>query len=73
MQNDFHEWLDDKISQDWESRGEEYLQEWIPNNIDESEWNPDNLEGEARTGALEEFIVNLHADPGGSDAFDEFR
>ena len=73
MQNDFQEWLDDKIYQEWESRGEEYLEEWIPNNIDESEWNPDNLEGEARTGALEEFIANLHADPGGSDAFDEFR
>ena len=73
MQNDFQEWLDDKIYQEWESRGEEYLEEWIPNNVDESEWNPDNLEGEARTGALEEFIANLHADPGGSDAFDEFR
>ena len=73
MQNDFQEWLDDKIYQEWESRGEEYLEEWIPNNIDESEWNPDNLEGEARTGALEEFIANLHADPGSSDAFDEFR
>ena len=73
MQNDFQEWLDDKIYQEWESRGEEYLEEWIPNNKDESEWNPDNLEGEARTGALEEFIANLHADPGSSDAFDEFR
>ena len=73
MQNDFQEWLDDKIYQEWESRGEEYLEEWIPNNVDESEWNPDNLEGEARTGALEEFIANLHADPGGSDAFDEFQ
>jgi hypothetical protein len=73
MQNDFQEWLDDKIYQEWESRGEEYLEEWIPNNIDESEWNPDNLEGEARTKALEEYIVTLHADPGSSDAFDEFR
>jgi hypothetical protein len=73
MQNDFQEWLDDKIYQEWESRGEEYLQEWVPNNVDESEWNPDNLEGEARTEALEEFVANMHADPGSSDAFDEFR
>jgi len=73
MQNDFQEWLDARIYQDWERSGEEYLEEWVPNNIDESEWNPDDLEGEARTEALEEFIANLHADPGSYDAFDEFR
>jgi GNAT superfamily N-acetyltransferase len=73
MQNDYQEWLDDKIYQDWERRGEEYLEEWVPNNVDESEWNPDGLEGDERQEALEEFIANLHADPGGSDAFDEYR
>ena len=73
MQNDFQEWLDDKIYQDWERGGEEYLEEWVPNNVDESEWNPDGLEGEARTDALEVFIASMHADPGSSDAFDEFR
>jgi hypothetical protein len=73
MENDFQEWLDDKLYQDWERSGEEYLEEWVPNNIDESEWNPDDLEGEARTEALEEFIANLHANPGSYDAFDEFR
>lgn len=73
MQNDFQEWLDDKLYQDWQSGGEEYLEEWVPNNVDESEWNPDGLEGEARQDALAEFIANMHSDPGSSDAFDEFR
>jgi len=73
MQNDFSEWLDDKIYREWERHGEEYLEEWVPNNVDESEWNPDGLEGDERQEALEEFIANLHADPGGSNAFDEYR
>jgi hypothetical protein len=73
MLNDFHEWLGDKLYREWERNGEEYLEEWVPNNVDESEWNPDGLEGEARAEALAEFIANLHADPGGSNAFDEYR
>jgi hypothetical protein len=73
MQNDFQEWLDDKLYRDWERGGEEFLEEWVPNNVDESEWNPDGLEGAARQEALEEYIANLHSDPGSSDAFDEFR
>jgi hypothetical protein len=40
MQNDFQEWLDDKLYREWERSGEEYLEEWVPNNVDESEWNP---------------------------------
>lgn len=73
MQDDYQEWLSDKLYQDWERSGEEYLEEWVPNNVDESEWNPDGLEGEARQEALEEFIAAMHADPGSSDAFDEYR
>lgn len=73
MQNDYHDWLSDKIYQDWERGGEEYLEEWVPNNVDESEWNPEGLEGEERQEALEVYIANLHADAGSSDAFDEFR
>jgi hypothetical protein len=73
MQNDFQEWLSDKLYQDWERGGEEYLEEWVPNNVDESEWNPEGLEGEARAEALEVYIASLHADAGSSDAFDEFR
>ena len=73
MQNDFSEWLDDKIYQEWERHGEEYLEEWVPNNVDESEWNPEGLEGDERQEALEEYIANLHSNPGSSDAFDEYR
>jgi hypothetical protein len=73
MQNDFYEWLNDKVYQDWQHNGEEYLEEWIPNNVDESEWNPEGLEGDERQEALEEFIANMHSDPGDGDAFDEFR
>jgi hypothetical protein len=73
MLNDFQEWLDDKLYREWERSGEEYLEEWVPNNVDESEWNPEGLEGDERQEALEELIANMHADPGGSDAFDEFR
>jgi hypothetical protein len=73
MSNDFTEWLDERIYRDWERGGEEYLEEWVPENVDESEWNPEGLEGEARAEALEELIANMHSDPGGSNAFDEFR
>jgi hypothetical protein len=73
MQSDFSDWLMDKVYQDWERHGEEYLEEWVPNNVDESEWNPEGLEGKARQEALEEFIAGMHANPGSSDAFDEYR
>ena len=73
MQNDYYEWLDDKIYQDWQRHGEEYLEEWVPNNVDESEWNPEGFEGEERQEALEEFIANVHSDGGSTDAYDEFR
>jgi hypothetical protein len=45
MRDDYIEWLDEKISSDWDSGGEEYIVEWVKNNVDESEWNPDDLEG----------------------------
>jgi hypothetical protein len=73
MSNDFMEWLDDKIYRDWERSGDEFLLEWVPENVDESEWNPNDLEGDARAEALADFVSNMHADPGSSDAFDDFR
>ena len=76
MRNDFTEWLDEKISSDWDSGGEEYIVEWVKNNVDESEWNPDDLVGEARNGALEEYATNVHADPVSDQyqsAYEEFR
>ena len=76
MRDNYKEWLDEKISSEWDSRGEEYIAEWVKNNVDESDWNPDDLEGDARNEALEEYSVNVHADPMGDQyqqAYEEFR
>lgn len=76
MRNDYTEWLDEKISSDWDSGGEEYIVEWVKNNVDESEWNPDDLEGDDRNQALEEYAANVHADPVSDQyqsAYEEFR
>jgi len=76
MQNDFEEWLDDKIRDAFGSDSEDYIVDWVANNVDESEWNPDDLEGDDRNEALIEFAVNVHADPSSdyfNAAFDEYR
>ena len=76
MRDNYTEWLDEKISSEWDSRGEEYIAEWVKNNVDESDWNPDDLEGDARNEALEEYSVNVHADPMSDQyqqAYEEFR
>ena len=76
MRNDYTEWLDQKISSDWDSGGEEYIAEWVKNNVDESEWNPDDLEGDDRNQALEEYATNVHSDPVSDQyqtAYEEFR
>ena len=76
MRDNYPEWLDEKISSEWDSRGEEYIAEWVKNNVDESDWNPDDLEGDARNEALEEYSVNVHADPMSDQyqqAYEEFR
>ena len=76
MQEDYLEWLDEKISKDWKRTGDEYIGEWVANNVDESEWNPDDLEGTAREEALEEYAANVHADSNSDNyqlAYDEFR
>ena len=76
MQNDYQEWLDDKIRDAFGSDSEDYIVDWVANNVDESEWNPDDLEGDDRNEALIEFAVNVHADPSSdyfNAAFDEYR
>ena len=76
MEQDFYEWLDEKIQDEFGSDGEDYIVDWIANNVDESEWNPDDLEGDDRNEALIEFAVNVHADPSSdyyNQAFDEYR
>jgi len=76
MREDYLEWLDDKIATDWERGGDDYITDWVKNNVDESEWNPDDLEGEARNEALEEYSANVHADDRSDQyqsAYEEFR
>ena len=76
MQEDYFEWLDDKISSDWDRGGEEYILEWVKNNVVEDEWNPDDLVGDARNEALEEYAANIHADSNSrayESAYEEFR
>ena len=76
MQQDYFEWLDDKIRNDYDSDGQDFIREWVGNNVDESEWNPDDLEGTARTESLEEFADIVQGDPNNDyyqQAYDEYR
>ena len=34
MQEDYLEWLDEKIAKDWKRTGDEYIGEWVANNVD---------------------------------------
>ena len=76
MENDFQEWLDDKIRNDYDSDGQEFVRDWVGNNVDESEWNPDDLEGTARAESLEEFADTVAGDPNNDyyqQAYDDYR
>ena len=73
MYNDFTEWLDDKIRDAFGADGEEYLREWIVNNVDEDEWS--DLDAD-KSEALDQFVANVYADPSSdyyNQAFDEYR
>ena len=76
MQQDYFEWLDDKIRNDYDSDGQDFVRDWVGNNVDESEWNPDDLEGTARTESLEEFADTVQGNPNNDyyqQAYDEYR
>jgi hypothetical protein len=76
MRDDYTEWLDDKIATDWDRGGDDFITDWVKNNVDESEWNPDDLAGDARNEALEEYSANVHADDRSrayQSAYEEFR
>jgi hypothetical protein len=62
MYLDYTEWLSDKLSQDWASQSEDYLHEWIVNNVDEEEWNNSDDPGSSREERLDNFAANVHAD-----------
>ena len=73
MYNDFTEWQDDKIRDAFGADGEEYLREWIVNNVDEDEWS--DLDAD-KSEALDQFVANVYADPSSdyyNQAFDEYR
>jgi hypothetical protein len=76
MVQDYFEWLDEKIQDEFGSDGEDYIIDWVANNVDESEWNPDDLEGDDRREALIDFAINVHADSSSdyyNQAFDDYR
>jgi len=63
MQQDFIEWTDEKITKDWDNDGEDYLSDWIVNNVDESEWNPDDKTGDERNDDINKFVSEIWDDP----------
>jgi len=76
MQNDFLEWRDDKLGNDWSSESEDYIRDWLRNNVNDDEWNPNELTGDERNEAFDEFAANVDADPSSDyyqQAFEEWR
>ena len=76
MQQDFIEWTDEKITTDWNNDGEDYLSDWIVNNVDESEWNPDYKTGNERNEDINKFVSEIWGDPNNDyyqKALDEYR
>jgi hypothetical protein len=76
MTNDFQEWLIERIDQDWDRDGEEYIEEWVRNNVDDSEWRDNVDDNTDEQEAFEEFVANVHADAGSNyhqSALDEYR
>lgn len=76
MQQDFSEWTDEQITKDWNNDGEDYLSTWIVNNVDESEWNPDDKTGNERNEDINKFVSEIWGDPNNDyyqKALDEYR
>jgi GNAT superfamily N-acetyltransferase len=76
MQNDFLEWRDEKLRDDWSGESEDYIRDWLRNNVNDDEWNPNELTGDERNEVFDEFAANVDADPSSdyyNQAFDEWR
>ena len=76
MRENYQDWIEELISQEWQDNSGEFILEWVANNVDESEWNPDELEGDARNEALDEFAAAVDADPNSNyyqEAYEEYR
>jgi hypothetical protein len=76
MVDDFIVWRDEKLRDDWGSESEDYIRDWIRNNVNDDEWNPNELTNDERNEAFDEFAANVDADPSSdyyNQAFDEYR
>jgi hypothetical protein len=76
MVDDFIEWRDEKLRDDWGGESEDYIRDWIRNNVNDDEWNPNELTNDERNEAFDEFAANVDADPSSdyyNQAFDEYR
>ena len=63
MQTDFQEWMNDRISSDWENHSEEYIADWVRDNVDDSEWR-DNVDDDTTPeAAFDEFVSYIQAHP----------
>jgi murein DD-endopeptidase MepM/ murein hydrolase activator NlpD/pyrimidine deaminase RibD-like protein len=76
MENDFQEWQTAKIDQDWDSDGEDFVRDWVANNVDNSEWLDNVNDQTTEQEAFEEFVSDVHSDPNNDyyqSALDEYR
>lgn len=73
MQNDYFEWLDERIYDDWREEKFEYLSDWAKHNVDPDEWRPDNEDDEDE--AFTKYINELILDQGRvyDEAWEAFR
>jgi predicted chitinase/pyrimidine deaminase RibD-like protein len=75
MLDDYLEWRDEKLRNDWDNEGEDYIRDWIANNVDDSEWKDAVDDDTTEQDAFDEFAINVHADPSNdyyNQAYDEF-
>jgi hypothetical protein len=76
MENDFQEWLTVKIDRDWDSDGEDFVRDWVANNVDNSEWLDNVNDDTSEQEAFEEFVSEVYSDPNNDyyqSALDEYR
>ena len=76
MESDYIEWLDDKIANDFNRDEDDYIRDWLRNNVNEDEWNPDELAGDERNEAFDLFAAGAINDSSGDyyqQAYTEYR
>ena len=76
MENDFQEWLTERIDRDWDSDGEDFVRDWVAENVDDSEWLDNVNDDLNQEEAFEEFVGDVHTDPNNDyhqSALDEYR